>query len=181
MQPPLLCNNYDALVYCHTRVLVFHSHLNTHNSTLWWFVLGWADPAGPTLFIYNSICTGNEGVAIYWNKMLLVVRWLQTDDAGRNQYWILKKAFCIITERLFEMKCQLPFLFPVQAQLCVLLQSTKDLLSHGAFCPKLLWQEYRRDKVCVFKVCQCKKTGYSRSEQSRLLVWFFPRFIILKL
>lgn len=33
-----------------------------------------------------------------------------------------------------------------RAQLCVLLQSTKDLLSHGAFCPKLLWQEYRRDK-----------------------------------
>lgn len=167
MQPPLLCNNYDALVYCHTQVLVFHSPLNTHNSTLWWFVLGWAVPARPTLFIYNSICAGNEGVPIYWNKMLLVVRWLQTDDAGRNQYWILKKAFCLITERLFEMKCQLPFLFPVQAQLCVLLQSAKDLLSHGAFCPKLLWQEYRRDKVCVFKVCQCKKTGYSRSEQSR--------------
>lgn len=80
--------------------------------------------------------------------MLDVVRWLQTNDAGRNQFRILEQTFCMITERLFKMKCQLPFLFPVQAQLCVLLKSTKELLSQGAFCPKLLWQEYRRHKVC---------------------------------
>lgn len=40
----------------------------------------------------------------------------------------------------------------LQAQLCVLLESSKWLLSQGAFCPKLLWQEYRRDQVCV---CVC--------------------------
>ncbi|XP_037623080.1 Fanconi anemia group A protein-like [Sebastes umbrosus] len=33
-----------------------------------------------------------------------------------------------------------------RVQLCVLLESSKELLSQGAFCPKLLWQEYRRDQ-----------------------------------
>ncbi|XP_040894604.1 Fanconi anemia group A protein isoform X2 [Toxotes jaculatrix] len=33
-----------------------------------------------------------------------------------------------------------------RVQLCVLLESSKELLSQGALCPKLLWQEYRRDK-----------------------------------
>ncbi|XP_071346052.1 Fanconi anemia group A protein [Trachinotus anak] len=33
-----------------------------------------------------------------------------------------------------------------RVQLCVLLESSKDLLSQGALCPKLLWQEYRRDQ-----------------------------------
>ncbi|KAK5868019.1 hypothetical protein PBY51_012466 [Eleginops maclovinus] len=31
-------------------------------------------------------------------------------------------------------------------QLCVLLESSRELLSQGALCPKLLWQEYRRDQ-----------------------------------
>nr|XP_033942702.1 Fanconi anemia group A protein-like isoform X2 [Pseudochaenichthys georgianus] len=31
-------------------------------------------------------------------------------------------------------------------QLCVLLGSSRELLSQGALCPKLLWQEYRRDQ-----------------------------------
>ncbi|XP_041795312.1 Fanconi anemia group A protein-like [Chelmon rostratus] len=33
-----------------------------------------------------------------------------------------------------------------RVQLRVLLESCKDLLSQGALCPKLLWQEYRRDQ-----------------------------------
>ncbi|TMS05571.1 Fanconi anemia group A protein [Larimichthys crocea] len=33
-----------------------------------------------------------------------------------------------------------------RVQLCVLLESGKELLSQGALCPKLLWQEYRRDQ-----------------------------------
>ncbi|XP_068595400.1 Fanconi anemia group A protein [Brachionichthys hirsutus] len=33
-----------------------------------------------------------------------------------------------------------------RVQLCVLLESIKDLLSEGVFCPKLLWQQYRRDQ-----------------------------------
>lgn len=33
-----------------------------------------------------------------------------------------------------------------RVQLCVLLESSKQLLSQGAFCPKLLWQEYRKDQ-----------------------------------
>ncbi|XP_026221305.1 Fanconi anemia group A protein isoform X2 [Anabas testudineus] len=33
-----------------------------------------------------------------------------------------------------------------RAQLCVLLESSKELLSQGALCPKLLWQEYRKDQ-----------------------------------
>ncbi|XP_068169253.1 Fanconi anemia group A protein homolog isoform X2 [Antennarius striatus] len=33
-----------------------------------------------------------------------------------------------------------------RVQLCVLLESVKDLLSEGVFCPKLLWQEYKRDQ-----------------------------------
>ncbi|XP_029377827.1 Fanconi anemia group A protein isoform X2 [Echeneis naucrates] len=33
-----------------------------------------------------------------------------------------------------------------RAQLCVLLESSKDLLSQGILCPKLLWQEYTRDQ-----------------------------------
>ncbi|XP_051239093.1 Fanconi anemia group A protein isoform X2 [Dicentrarchus labrax] len=36
--------------------------------------------------------------------------------------------------------------FSQRVQLCVLLESSKQLLSQGAFCPKLLWQEYRRDQ-----------------------------------
>eukprot|EP00064_Thunnus_orientalis_P019000 superscaffoldBa00004575_g19109 len=31
-----------------------------------------------------------------------------------------------------------------RVQLCVLLESSRELLSQGALCPKLLWQEYRR-------------------------------------
>ncbi|MEQ2276177.1 hypothetical protein XENORESO_015031 [Xenotaenia resolanae] len=31
-------------------------------------------------------------------------------------------------------------------KLCVLLESTKELLSQGVLCPKLLWVEYRRDQ-----------------------------------
>ncbi|XP_026166974.1 Fanconi anemia group A protein isoform X2 [Mastacembelus armatus] len=31
-----------------------------------------------------------------------------------------------------------------RVQLCVLLESSKELLSQGALCPKLLWKEYRR-------------------------------------
>lgn len=33
-----------------------------------------------------------------------------------------------------------------RVQLCALLESSKELLSQGALCPKLLWQEYRRDQ-----------------------------------
>ncbi|XP_044047745.1 Fanconi anemia group A protein [Siniperca chuatsi] len=33
-----------------------------------------------------------------------------------------------------------------RVQLCVLLEFSKELLSQGALCPKLLWQEYRRDQ-----------------------------------
>ncbi|KAM3609711.1 uncharacterized protein V6R79_019071 [Siganus canaliculatus] len=33
-----------------------------------------------------------------------------------------------------------------RVQLYVLLESSKELLSQGALCPKLLWQEYRRDQ-----------------------------------
>ncbi|XP_059191150.1 Fanconi anemia group A protein isoform X2 [Centropristis striata] len=33
-----------------------------------------------------------------------------------------------------------------RVQLCVLLESSKELLSQGVLCPKLLWQEYRRDQ-----------------------------------
>ncbi|KAF7659222.1 hypothetical protein LDENG_00001280 [Lucifuga dentata] len=33
-----------------------------------------------------------------------------------------------------------------RVQLCVLLESSRELLSLGAFCPKLLWQEYKRDQ-----------------------------------
>ncbi|KAM8750465.1 Fanconi anemia group A protein isoform 3-T3 [Acanthopagrus schlegelii] len=33
-----------------------------------------------------------------------------------------------------------------RVQLCVLLESSKQLLSQGVFCPKLLWQEYRKDQ-----------------------------------
>lgn len=40
-------------------------------------------------------------------------------------------------------------LSPLQGQLCALLKSSQELLSQGVFCPKLLWQEYRRDQVCV--------------------------------
>ncbi|XP_053175938.1 Fanconi anemia group A protein [Scomber japonicus] len=31
-----------------------------------------------------------------------------------------------------------------RVQLCILLESSRELLSQGALCPKLLWQEYRR-------------------------------------
>ncbi|XP_067356273.1 Fanconi anemia group A protein isoform X4 [Channa argus] len=34
-----------------------------------------------------------------------------------------------------------------RVQLCVLLESTKELLSQGVLCPKLLWMEYRRNQV----------------------------------
>ncbi|KAM8891127.1 Fanconi anemia group A protein isoform 3-T3 [Spinachia spinachia] len=34
-----------------------------------------------------------------------------------------------------------------RVQLCVLLESSRELLSQGALCPKLLWQEYRRDQT----------------------------------
>uniref|UniRef100_A0AAQ4NYS8 FA complementation group A n=1 Tax=Gasterosteus aculeatus aculeatus TaxID=481459 RepID=A0AAQ4NYS8_GASAC len=33
-----------------------------------------------------------------------------------------------------------------RVQLCGLLESSRELLSRGALCPKLLWQEYRRDQ-----------------------------------
>ncbi|KAM6936883.1 Fanconi anemia group A protein [Xenentodon cancila] len=33
-----------------------------------------------------------------------------------------------------------------RVQLCVLLKSSRELLSQGALCPKRLWQEYRRDQ-----------------------------------
>ncbi|XP_037307939.2 Fanconi anemia group A protein homolog [Pungitius pungitius] len=33
-----------------------------------------------------------------------------------------------------------------RVQLCVLLESSRELLSQGVLCPKLLWQEYRRDQ-----------------------------------
>ncbi|XP_037538601.1 Fanconi anemia group A protein [Nematolebias whitei] len=33
-----------------------------------------------------------------------------------------------------------------RAQLCVLLESSRELLSQGLLCPKLLWQEFRRDQ-----------------------------------
>ncbi|XP_056137246.1 Fanconi anemia group A protein [Lampris incognitus] len=36
--------------------------------------------------------------------------------------------------------------FSQRVQLCTLLQSTKELLSLGSFCPKLFWQEYWKDK-----------------------------------
>ncbi|XP_041651372.1 Fanconi anemia group A protein isoform X2 [Cheilinus undulatus] len=35
---------------------------------------------------------------------------------------------------------------PQRTQLCVLLEACRKLLSQGALCPKLLWQEYRRDQ-----------------------------------
>lgn len=38
--------------------------------------------------------------------------------------------------------------FLLQVQLRSLLQSSRELLSLGALCPKLLWQEYRRCQVC---------------------------------
>ncbi|XP_067445106.1 Fanconi anemia group A protein [Thunnus thynnus] len=34
-----------------------------------------------------------------------------------------------------------------RVQLCVLLESSRELLSQGALCPKLLWQEYRRGQT----------------------------------
>lgn len=84
--------------------------------------------------------------------MLDVVWWLQTNDAGRKS--VLNFGTDILRYHrdiaLSRSSANLSFLFPVQAQLRVLLQSTKDLLSQGAFCPKLLWQEYRRDKVGFF-------------------------------
>ncbi|KAG7231068.1 hypothetical protein INR49_025098, partial [Caranx melampygus] len=48
----------------------------------------------------------------------------------------------------------------VGVQLCVLLESCKDLLSQGALCPKLLWQEYRRYQrrpslEVVYHLCVC--------------------------
>ncbi|XP_062245044.1 Fanconi anemia group A protein isoform X2 [Platichthys flesus] len=33
-----------------------------------------------------------------------------------------------------------------RVQLCVLLESSRELMSQGALCPKLLWQEYSRDQ-----------------------------------
>ncbi|KAM9854727.1 Fanconi anemia group A protein [Aulostomus maculatus] len=33
-----------------------------------------------------------------------------------------------------------------RVQLCALLESCRELQSHGAICPQLLWQEYRRDQ-----------------------------------
>uniref|UniRef100_A0A3Q3EK59 FA complementation group A n=1 Tax=Labrus bergylta TaxID=56723 RepID=A0A3Q3EK59_9LABR len=33
-----------------------------------------------------------------------------------------------------------------RAQMCVLLETCRELLSQGALCPKLLWQEYRREE-----------------------------------
>ncbi|KAL7401651.1 hypothetical protein ABVT39_002672 [Epinephelus coioides] len=33
-----------------------------------------------------------------------------------------------------------------RVQLCILLKSSRELLSQGALCPKLLWQEYRRNQ-----------------------------------
>ncbi|XP_034541105.1 Fanconi anemia group A protein-like isoform X2 [Notolabrus celidotus] len=36
--------------------------------------------------------------------------------------------------------------FSQRAQLCVLLEACRGLMSQGALCPKLLWQEYRRDQ-----------------------------------
>ncbi|KAM9351947.1 Fanconi anemia group A protein [Symphorus nematophorus] len=36
--------------------------------------------------------------------------------------------------------------FSQRVQLCLLLESSKELLAQGAFCPKLLWQEYKRDQ-----------------------------------
>ncbi|XP_035497465.2 Fanconi anemia group A protein [Scophthalmus maximus] len=35
---------------------------------------------------------------------------------------------------------------PQRVQLCVLLESSRELLSQGDLCPKLLWQEYTRDQ-----------------------------------
>ncbi|CAG5958374.1 unnamed protein product [Menidia menidia] len=35
---------------------------------------------------------------------------------------------------------------PHRVQLCALMESSRELLSQGALCPKLLWQEYRREQ-----------------------------------
>lgn len=88
--------------------------------------------------------------------------------------------FVEITERLFKIKAMSCFC-PLQAQLCVLLESSKDLLSHGAFCPKLLWQEYRRDQVCVcvyvcLYVCQCKNQC-TVWHNKVVCLWYFAMFI----
>ncbi|XP_037834269.1 Fanconi anemia group A protein isoform X3 [Kryptolebias marmoratus] len=39
-----------------------------------------------------------------------------------------------------------------RAQLCVLLESSRELLSQGVLCPKLLWQELRRDQLPKLEV-----------------------------
>ncbi|XP_028287387.1 Fanconi anemia group A protein [Parambassis ranga] len=50
-------------------------------------------------------------------------------------------------ERKEEEEKRRPLLTSSQrVQLCVLLESSRELLSQGAFCSKLLWQEYRRDQ-----------------------------------
>nr|XP_020442242.1 uncharacterized protein LOC109951862 [Monopterus albus] len=45
-----------------------------------------------------------------------------------------------------EAKRRQLFTSAQRVQLCALLESSKELLSQGALCPKLLWQEYRRDQ-----------------------------------
>lgn len=44
----------------------------------------------------------------------------------------------------------------LQVQLCALFESGRELLSLGALCPKLLWQEYRRGQVCAHSLNDLK-------------------------
>ncbi|XP_031724039.1 Fanconi anemia group A protein [Anarrhichthys ocellatus] len=65
-----------------------------------------------------------------------------------------------------------------RVQLCVLLESSRELLSQGALCPKLLWQEYRRDQrlpnlevVYHLHVCNILTLKYIIESDEEVRLW----------
>ncbi|XP_060933342.1 Fanconi anemia group A protein [Limanda limanda] len=69
-----------------------------------------------------------------------------------------------------------------RVQLCVLLESSRALVSQGALCPKLLWQEYRRDqkllKLEVLNQLHCSSflsLKYVLESDDGVRVWLVSR------
>lgn len=84
----------------------------------------------------------------------LLLLWFNTTQVSTLSLSFITAGFLFRVQTEFPNLNPTSHFCPLQVQLCVLLESSKELLSQGAFCPKLLWQEYRRDQVCVC-VCVC--------------------------
>lgn len=100
----------------------------------------------------------------YLNYLQNVLCW-QSYDSTRLNHRSLSQRFSVITKGLLclvqkEYQC----FYPLKVELFVLIESSKELLSQGVFCPKMLWHEYRKVKVCL---CVDSLIG----DQQIYLVW----------